>query len=254
MDDYLQEDPQLRSASKRLSRPDRSLQLLTRAEYWVAAITFVVGFGAMAVLSLRARTFSVLRPTVNFPLTALPSVVFGDSILLPVFNVRLFRFAKSYGAHHLLGRSVLCAALAVFLLALVGNAYLHHLWITNQSTVFTNAGPGQLSITGWWHFGFSIAETWLVLLFLLGWGNCFRSHNHVLAKLGMGTWAVLVYFSLLSFADFVVRDFYVLRIPSLAQALRLDYVFILFPALCILIMFVARRAYRNNQQFLDIAN
>lgn len=227
-------------------RPGRTFpRSSSLSDYCVAVVTFAAGFGALAILSLKAHTFSLFHPTVKFPLMVLPSVFFGDSILLPIFNARLVHFMRVYVRYYNFGRLTTYVSYTVVILSLLGNLYLHQWWITGQSTVFTRAESGDLSTAGRWHFVFSTAETSLVLLFLWTWLKTFSDYNSMLIRLGMTTWAVFVYFSLLSFGDWLMRDFYIFRMHSVSQALSVDYLFILFPSACMLIMGVAYcSAYR----------
>lgn len=68
-----------------------------KKEYWIPFLTFLSGFCVFLGLSIRDHAFWVTSRH-QFPLVLIPSILIADSILLPLFNLRMFQLLKDYGA------------------------------------------------------------------------------------------------------------------------------------------------------------
>lgn len=194
-------------------------------EHWVAICTVLFGFLPTAVMSIKANAFWLSSPY-DFPFVAIPTVVFGDSILLPLLNYRFVRFVR----YHTTGRFFkhrLGLAITVCLIALAFsvtiNSCLNYLWTHDRYTGFMDMTLGQLSAAGWWHYAFSVAQTAVVLSFVGLWIGLYKNRKLKAAHYGYKTWKVFVVFTSIALADFAVRQFYVLKTGTLTQALGRDW-------------------------------
>jgi hypothetical protein len=137
---------------------------------WLAAAaTIILGFGPFLCLSLMTGTFWP-RSHVSVPLSLSPSILVGDSLLIPLFNryavpivwrsLTEGRFSSPVSARlWLLGFSSFAVSLAV-------NVILHILWTKDAYTGFIDPLPGHLSLGGKWHCAFASLEMAFVLFFV----------------------------------------------------------------------------------------
>jgi len=140
------------------------------------------------------------------------SVWFGDLVMLPIFNWLVVRFVARYKRDHT--ETATTAALsAAFLpaavVAVVVNSYTHFIWTQDQYFGFIDPTPGKLSFAGWWHYGFSIVETVIVLMFIQIWLRADSSHK-ASGRRGYQAWYVFLAYCLLSVADFTVLHWIIL--------------------------------------------
>lgn len=143
----------------------------------VAAIaTLILGFVPFVVLSLWTESFW-LRSKVEVPLTLSPSILIGDSVLIPLFNRR---------AIPIIWNALLClvpvrkkiylllSGLGALLSSFAVNVYVHILWARDAYTGFIDPEPGRLSLGGKWHCLFASVQMAIVLWFLV---ICFVSRS-----------------------------------------------------------------------------
>lgn len=170
-----------------------------------AIITLAVGFVPFAVLSLLSGTFWP-HSKVAVPLFLVPSVLIGDSILLPLFNRRAVPLLINFLRCTLPSSRISpwLFALGALLASTCINAWLHFRWKADDYTGFIDPSPGQLSVAGKWHLVFSILQMTLVLWFLflafVAWKESGRTVHAEVAR----AWSIFMAYSALSIADFAV--------------------------------------------------
>ena len=176
----------------------------------VPVITVGVGVVPLIVLTYTSGTLW-LSSRVDSPLIAVPSVLIGDSFLLPILNLRIVRYLSvCLGISTV--RSVLQRRLwvALFSASLVA-AYTNYKWTHDSYFGFIDPTFGKLSLAGWWHLGFSIAEMTIIFSFVLIWAYMakHRSDEEV-QQLAVAAWQAFFPYVLLSLADFLILHLYLL--------------------------------------------
>ncbi len=164
-------------------------------------LTLAIGFLPFAVLSIWSGTFW-LHSRVAVPLFMVPSVLLGDSLLLPIFNRRavpllisMLRGPMSAGTRVWLAS----AAVVAFLVSIAVSVWLHGLWASDKYTGFVDPVPGQLSAAGKWHLVFSILQMTLVLWFLLAAFTLPAPQSEIARA-----WIVFVVYTILTIGDFAI--------------------------------------------------
>jgi hypothetical protein len=164
-------------------------------------VTLVSGFIPFLVLSLLTGSFWS-RSGVAVPLTLSPSILIGDSVLLPLFNGFAFPFVWDLVRRSILVRNrVIVSALVGLVLSAALNVYLHVLWSRDAYTGFIDPTRGTLSFGGWWHCAFGSLELVLVLVFLT---TCFSSRERIVGRQILRPWWALLAYSAMSILDAVI--------------------------------------------------
>jgi hypothetical protein len=142
-------------------------------------VTFVFGFVAYSIPSIFDGTFFPTS-SVAFPVTKIFTILIGDSIFLPILIGICVRFlcllrenldaVKSEAfAHNKLIDWLLSKRTTLFGIgaAVLGNSFLHYVWIHDNYTGFMDTSFGKLTIAGWIHLVFSFFATSLVIVFVI---------------------------------------------------------------------------------------
>ena len=179
----------------------------------VAGSTLSLGFVPFLVMSISSGSFWP-DSHVSLPLLLVPSVVLGDSLLLPVFNANVFFLAvpllqrESTTRTRLIWLVVMCLLISAPIIV-----YQHLLWTEDQVTGFVKLVPNRLSAAGIWHAAFASAQTaiavWFLVVSLLYANSPFRiPRTHLLR-----TWGVFVLYSSLCALDFIVKQYRLSFVP-----------------------------------------
>ena len=97
----------------------------------------------------------------------------GDAILLPWFNYRAFlAVAAARGAGLRFDRKLAAYLFISTVMSIALNSVSNYAWCHDQFTGATDTVYGQLTLLGWWHYGFSIVQMEIVFLVLGVW--CIR--------------------------------------------------------------------------------
>jgi hypothetical protein len=173
--------------------------------------------------------FSALSGTVWFtarcdvPLLAVPSVWLGDSLFLPLVNVGVYRFLqylRSRPNGMPSGSSQVYAVTGALVLSIAGLGYLHYTWTQDAYLGFIDSVPGHLAPAGWWHLGFSVAESTIVIVFLYLWCRSRRVLQFEWAARGLAVWRPFIVYSALSLLDFAISHVFILpRHPQVPYSL-----------------------------------
>lgn len=183
------------------------------------AIELVVILGTLILGIVPLVIFAVLSRTIWFsvrcdvPLLAVPSVWLGDSLFLPLVNLGAYRFlqylrSRPDGVPSAL--SLASTAASAFVLSTIGLGYLHYTWTQDVYLGFIDPAPGRLAIAGWWHLGFSVAETTIIILFLYLWYRSRRVLRSEWGTRGLAVWHPFVLYSMLSVLDFAISHLLIL--------------------------------------------
>lgn len=180
--------------------------------WMVVFATLCLGFAPFVVLSLLTNSFWP-HSSVDVPLTFVPSVLIGDSILLPTFNARTYLIFMRTRRQlpRVLKRRVLYATFSSLLVSAPLIVYEHLQWCTDQYTGFIDLQLGRLSAAGLWHTCFAILETTVAifcLALILALTTCDLNVN--LAAIPAALRAFVAYASL-AIADFVIMHYRVVR-------------------------------------------
>jgi hypothetical protein len=185
----------------------------------VAAVTLALGFLPFLVLSVLSDTFWP-RSRVAVPLMLSPSILIGDSLLIPLFNGLAFPIIGGFvGRAARLRSHVIIPAAGGLLLSVGLNVFLHVLWSRDEYTGFIDPTRGTLSLGGQWHCAFASLELLFVLVFLT---TCFWYRNRIAVGPVLRAWRVIVLYSTMSIFDVVIMFTVVGR--SLAQMGIADYI------------------------------
>ena len=179
---------------------------------FVAVGTLLAGIVPFLVLAARSNTLW-FTARCDVPLFAVPSVWLGDLLFLPVLNYRIYRFLNSLRSTSecLPSRSLTAAVTsAIFITSLSINGYLHYSWTQDAYLGFIDPTPGRLAPVGWWHCAFSVAESTILVVFLVLWLRSFTCIGAKIAESGFSIWKVFVWYSWLSILDFGVNHVIIL--------------------------------------------
>ncbi len=206
-------------------KPEDSSKRIAGQALLVFIATLWLGFIPFAVLSLMTHTF---LPTsrVSVPLTLVPSVLIGDSILLPLFNRSVWVLvAPNFRS---LTKHTRTALLIGGLLSLTISApiviYEHILWTRDQYTGFIKLSLGHLSLAGIWHAAFASIEMALLSWFLgisLIWS---RDRQRLPRRQLLQTWGIFLVYASLCVPDYIIK-----RIHLSPQGLPLSDLLALSP-------------------------
>lgn len=219
--------------------------------YLIPFITISFGFLPFTFLSIVSGSFWLNSPH-EFPLLVFPTVLIGDSIILPIFNYRVYRlFTIHIDYEHLKSNKIILIAGAIVgsFLSFSINIFTHNLWKNDQYTGFMDTTVGKLSVAGWWHCFFSIAEMLIVIMFLCAWGLCLKEQLTEVYEYAYRTWSVFFWFSSFSLFDFLVRHLFIFHTKSLAEALRTDWLSLITFCVSLVILITLRgfsRIYSRN--------
>lgn len=182
----------------------RLMRLASRIGRIAGVLTLAIGFAPIVILSLRTHSFWP-RSSVRVPLSLVPSVLIGDSILLPFFNARAFtlldRFLRRTGTQTSRGVFVPLALCSLALSAAI-NVPLHRAWMKDGNTGFIALVPGAMSTAGSLHLLFATLQMGFAIWFLT---FCFWQQsqlNEHEIQYTLDTWKVFLLYSSLAIADF----------------------------------------------------
>jgi hypothetical protein len=241
---------ELASSEQRLIRPavsgSQELGVTDIGGIIVALVTLGLGFIPFIVLSLMTNSFWP-QSSVAVPLTLVPSVLIGDSIVLPIFNGLLYRLLRKAFRTPvtratkwvLVLYGVLCIAASAGVMI-----RLHLLWVSDKYTGFIDLMPGQLSTAGIWHVAFSTIQMAIALWFV---GVSFwwiREADRLPRIDVLRVWAVFLVYASLSIADFVFNRMFILSTPA---TMNLADFLALAPSLLALLAFESLRRLSIKQ-------
>jgi hypothetical protein len=103
------------------------------------------------------------------------------------------------------------STLSALALSLLVNSYSHYLWTRDLFTGFMDIIPGQLSIAGWWHWGYSVVQSMVIFTFVLLWLRFARGMVNRTFRYYERTWFVFILFTLLNVPGFFLKYFLILR-------------------------------------------
>lgn len=138
-----------------------------KAKIYIPLITLCLGFIPMLIMSILMDGFWITSPY-DAPLILIPAVFIGDLIFLPQLNYRIYMALKQV-ISFLKPGVILLTLICCLLLSLALNSYTHYLWSHGTSTGFMEPQYGQLSLAGWWHYGFSVLQMALIFVFAVFW-------------------------------------------------------------------------------------
>ncbi len=226
-----------------------------RTEHWIILLTFVGGFFLFFLFSLGLNACWLDSPY-HFPFLLHPTILIGDSLLLPLFNYRFYKFLRTYFAKNPLSLktflSPIWGSLAI-LLSLAINTFTHYTWIHDSYTGFMDTVIGKLSLAGWWHYCFSTIQTAIILMFLGFWFMTLKRKIYGAFQYAFRTWNLCVVFFVLRLLDRLVMYSHMELGKGLGQFLIRDWGLLpLYLAFLILVIAGNKERFRRHHFFAVI--
>jgi hypothetical protein len=119
------------------------------------------------------------------------------------------------------------------------------LWISDAYTGLMDTTLGKLSVAGAWHLWFSVVEVGFVLMFMGIWILFWRAGLAAAFRHACKVWGIVVAFSALSVADFLIRHLYIFKETDLLGAFGRDWASLLSVMLSLLTLVNAKVAQRS---------
>ena len=240
-----------RTPDERKSRLKRSLQKLTaliasRGGWVAGGATFFLGFAPFAAFSLSTRSFWP-RAHVSLPLTLVPSVIIGDSVLLPLFNCQIYPLVRRVlnGTSRSTKLKLLFTGIVCLTACSPIIVYEHQVWSRDQYTGFIKLAPGHLSLAGVWHIVFASFETALAMWFCLISVMWAKDRDRLPRRQLMRAWTVFLCYAFLSVFDLLSKRHFVSADPlRLADMIALSP--IALTAIVYLVLWKLSRTQRSS--------
>lgn len=189
----------------------------------IALANLLLAYAPMALFSVRDNAFC--GGTYTFTFCSIPSVWFGDLILIPIFDYLaitwFFSLRKS-----LTGTRLVIASSA--LIAVLVTASLHWIWIYDPWTGFMDLAPGELSSAGWVHFAYTLIQLFIVFT-IFGFFVVNREKHRTVEFLDRSglrfriAVSVLTVFTALGVCDWYIRNIKIFS-RTYESALRNDWI------------------------------
>jgi len=183
-----------------------------KARYLIPASVFCFGFAPMVALSIIAGAYG-LQSVYDFPLVTIPSVLFGDALVLPLFTYRFYVFWVDYAKNLKADSQIRFSKPVIFvsslILSIIINVISNYFWVNDSYTGFMDHIEGTLSVAGWYHLIFSTIMMTLVIALALT--ALAIKKNSSAVKYSYKTWIIILIFSLFTIPDYLIRNFYVIQ-------------------------------------------
>lgn len=171
----------------------------------VPILTFVWGFVAFATSSVLTDSWAA---GVDIPFLSVFTVSVGDALLLPVINYWLAQIVSDTVRRGVGARDEIRlwwwggAAVAV---GVISSALSHYVWTTDAYTDFISVRPGEMTVGGWWHFGFSIVQTAALVMLIPFWTLAVDAEDYPVQRQARRTWWLILVFCTLMLANFAYQ-------------------------------------------------
>lgn len=223
------------------------IMMILNKKYSVPILTFLFGFFLFFLSSLITNSF-FLDSTYNYPLLIFPTILIGDSILLPIFNYRFFSMLRNNNFEKISKLKIFIILTFLIVLSSFINICVHLSWIRDNYTGFMDIHLGKLSFAGYSHLIFSILQTTIIFCFIFL--SIFYANKKVINyKFIINTWLIFVFFSLLSIIDFFVQKWH-LNIP-ISDFSFFDYISrfstIIFSLIMLIIIWIRAKNTLDNK-------
>lgn len=173
--------------------------------FLVPFLTIIFGWLSFVTLSIIEGVFQSYPDQNIIGVITLPSVIAGDLILLPVINYLIAELViKIIPLSFLKENLRTLLVMAVGSLGISGfiNFKTHEIWSNDSILDFISTRNGVWSLSGWWHFIFSVLEMTIVFFFILFTLFCYSRKLIAVFKPVRKILFYLFLFSLLSGLDF----------------------------------------------------
>ncbi len=204
--------------------------------------TLFLGFIPMVILSAITNSFW-FSSTYAFPLVVIPSVLFGDSLILPILNYKIYDSITSANINSKINYTLMVISTMISLLI---NSYSHYLWTQDEFTGFMDTRLGYLSVAGWWHWFYSVLQLSVILYFVFMWIKYIQTMNARSYRSFLQTWLVFIGFTLLNFPGFFIKNGFIFYNQSWLESLgkELSSFFPMVASVLFLVLVItARRKY-----------
>jgi len=176
----------------------------------VVVLTLLCGFIPFVVFSLLTDSFWP-HSRVSVPLTIVPSVLIGDSLLIPLFNRSLYQLMSTgfREVSRITRVRLILFGIGCILITAPVIIYEHILWTQDQYTGFIDLLPGQLSPAGIWHTCFAVLETGIAVWFLgvsLWWA---KDRRRLPRPLLLRTWRLFLMYASLCIFDLAINRVFI---------------------------------------------
>lgn len=187
----------------------------------------------------------------DFPFIFIWTMSIGDTLLLPIINLKigLIFIDKLTSVDKQKNKRLLWVwASVIFSLSFIFNSITHYNWAMDDFSDFMGLIPGEITIGGWWHYLFSVAEMFLIGMFYVLWFVTIKEKNLSALRFIKRSWWWIFAFSTLMIANFFQQYFTVYNQPFLEALSSAKFTF--FPVLTTLILRLI--LYGMERKKLDI--
>jgi len=215
----------------------------------IFALTFFSGF---LIFFMAAFDENVLFPggKAQCPLIYNWSVIFGDSLLLPLINYKLASLITQF--NRLLRRekilSIIVLVLILFL-SIIGNWYSHEFWLHDRITDFISTDKISYTLVGKWHLIFSIIQTSILLFFVYLW--FLSAKYNILYKQLSRIWWFVFPFTCLSIFDSLMKYFFIYKIDFLSVLVSERFTF-LTPISAIIVLIIIKAFHKKEHHYHSV--
>lgn len=209
----------------------------------IILITLLFGFIPMFISAILTDSF--IGNKYDLPMIFNISIMFGDLVLLPIFNIKFVELfyknkkniiTKKYKT---IGKIILVSLLSACI-----NLYSHFiLWPNDNITGFMDFHKGELAIGGWVHFFFSFLQMIIVFYYLIELPEIIKANKS--NKLIRSLQKLLIIFVLLQIPDFILRNIKLNTINNFIGALLTDWPSVAVPIVMIAYFTFLQIKYRK---------
>ena len=222
---------------------DKTMELSKFKKTIIILITLLFGFIPMFISAILTDSF--IGDKYDLPMIFYISLMFGDLVLLPIFNIKFVELfyenkkniiAKKYKT---IGKIILVSVLSACI-----NLYSHFiLWPNDNITGFMDFHKGELAIGGWVHFFFSFLQMIIVFYYLIELPEIIKANKS--NKLIRSLQKLLIIFVLLQIPDFILRNIKLNTLNNFIGALLTDWPSVAVPIVMIAYFTFLQIKYRK---------
>lgn len=215
----------------------------------VPIVTITIGFLSFLIMSIYFNVFWI-NSKYDVPLIYNASVMFGDSILLPLLNYKIFNLILNHISIDVIRKykkRLITWFLIAVLVSLISNISAHLVWVNDQLTDFVGFKQGEFSIIGYWHLVYSIIQFLLLFMFPIFWFVAIKEKNISAIKYSHNIWKFVLLFSTLAIFDMLNKYFFVYQNKSLLYAIQVDKFAFATVILSLLFLFIMKYFEKKNK-------
>lgn len=158
----------------------------------------------------------------DFPFLSLPTIVIGDLVFLPAFDIFAIKWLFSLDGKL---KPSLISNLYAALFGLIISTLMHIMWINDAWTGFMDMTLGKLSLPGWIHLIYMALQLYLIIIFSFVFIRLaiYKNKSVIDNNVYFSSISILM-FSSLSIADWYVKNILILR-RNITASLQTDFAY-----------------------------